>query len=48
MGDMEDTGDIDSDLSGDGADSEDETQADGEVAEAKEGDSTVEGEFREV
>ena len=44
VADMEDTGDI----PGDGADSEDVTPADGESADGEAGDSTVEGEFREV
>jgi len=44
MGDMEDTGDI----PGNGADSEDVAPADGASDEGEAGDSTVEGEFREV
>ncbi len=42
--DMEDTGDT----PGDGADLEDVAPADGESEQGEEGDSTVEGEFREV
>ena len=48
MIDMEDTGDVSDDIPGDGADSEDAVPADGASAEDESGDSTVEGEFREV
>jgi molecular chaperone DnaK len=48
MGDMEDTGDIPGDISDDGVDSEDVATADSDSSEAEAGDSTVEGEFREV
>ena len=46
--DMEDTGDMPGDISEDGADSEDVADADGDSSEEEAGDSTVEGEFREV